>query len=66
MRKNLMQQKMMSKQYFQDANKEFAKLFMLANREKKEQYLQGKEDAYAEILKYLLGNHRDLKHIPFT
>lgn len=62
------QQKILSKQNFQETNASLFKLYKESLRMKEAQYIQGKEDAYAEIIKLLQGfkSARDLKHVPIT
>ena len=61
-------QKNLSKQNFQEANAQLYKFYKESLKTKDEQYIQGKEDAYAEIIKLLTGfkSARDLKHVPIT
>ena len=62
------QQKILSKQNFQETNASLFKLYKESLRVKEAQYIQGKEDAYAEIIKLLQGfkSARDIKHVPIT
>jgi len=61
-------QSQIMKQHFQESNASLFKLYKEGNRSKEEQYIQGKEDAYGEILKLLqtFRSARDLRNVPIT